>query len=142
MRANSMRLRLCRPDQPQKVAENCQMGLRGSAESTNYLILWRSLLEGAERSGMGETRFVFEDGRVRPKVGVPLVHPKYLSAFGVALTRRELGGLVQRAVTEDFDRFLGREFTARDLVVHRLRLRSERGRRSSRCDLSDVPFET
>src|ERR1700675_3345331 len=82
----------------------------------------RFVLKRAQRGGMGETDFVFEDGRVRPKVGVPLVQ-RTLSAFRVALARGNLGVLVERPVTKDFDRFLGRDFTARDPLMHRLRLR-------------------
>ena len=50
----------------------------------------RFAFEGAQRLGVGKARFVFEDVRVRPKVGVPLVNPRDLRAFDAAFTRVEL----------------------------------------------------
>ena len=52
-----------------------ETALQGMGAQLLGALTRRFVLEGAQRSGMGETDFVFEDGRVRPKVGVPLVHP-------------------------------------------------------------------
>src|SRR5271154_442373 len=55
------------------------------------------------------------------RISIRNLHSRNLSAFGAALSRGKLGVLIQRVVTKDFDGFLGRDFTARDALMHGLR---------------------